>query len=85
MDESFKYPFTSKKGQNFNITIDAAIVKIMKSRKKMNYMHLLNEVMTLLQMFKPTSALIKNRIENLIDRDYMEKDSEDPQMFRYLA
>lgn len=65
--------------------IDAAVVKIMKSRKKMSYMHLLNEVMTILQMFKPTSLMIKNRIETLIDRDYMERDSEDNNVFRYLA
>lgn len=65
--------------------IDAAIVKIMKSRKKMTYMHLLNEVMVILQMFKPTSSVIKNRIESLIDRDFLERDSEDSQVFRYLA
>lgn len=65
--------------------IDAAIVKIMKSRKKMTYMHLLNEVMVILQMFKPTSSIIKSRIESLIDRDFLERDSEDSQVFRYLA
>jgi cullin 1 len=65
--------------------IDAAVVKIMKSRKKMSYMHLLNEVMAILQMFRPTSLMIKNRIETLIDRDYMERDSEDNNVFRYLA
>lgn len=66
-------------------TIDAAIVKIMKSRKKMTYMHLLNEVMVILQMFKPTATLIKNRIESLIERDYLEKDPEDSQVYRYVA
>lgn len=65
--------------------IEAAIVKIMKSRKKMTYMHLLNEVMVILQMFKPTATMIKNRIESLIERDYMERDPEDAQMFRYVA
>ena len=65
--------------------IEAAIVKIMKSRKKMNYIHLLNEVMTILQMFKPTAAAIKNRIESLIEKDYLERDSEDSNLFRYLA
>ena len=65
--------------------VDACIVKIMKSRKKMSYMHLLNEVMSLLQMFKPTSTIIKNRIESLIERDYMERDSENSQIYRYLA
>mmetsp|Transcript_12360 Transcript_12360/g.12408 ORF Transcript_12360/g.12408 Transcript_12360/m.12408 type:complete len:194 (-) Transcript_12360:95-676(-) len=66
-------------------SIDAAIVKIMKSRKTMTYMHLMNEVMTLLQVFKPTSVIIKSRIESLIEREYMERDSEDSQVFKYLA
>mmetsp|Transcript_29888 Transcript_29888/g.26440 ORF Transcript_29888/g.26440 Transcript_29888/m.26440 type:complete len:193 (-) Transcript_29888:34-612(-) len=65
--------------------IDANIVKIMKSRKKMSYMHLLNEVMKQLQVFKPTAAMIKTRIESLIDRDYMERDPENSQVFIYLA
>jgi cullin 1 len=65
--------------------IEAAIVKIMKSRKKMNYIHLLNEVMTILQMFKPTASAIKARIESLIEKDYIERDSEDSNLFRYLA
>mmetsp|Transcript_6364 Transcript_6364/g.7307 ORF Transcript_6364/g.7307 Transcript_6364/m.7307 type:complete len:157 (+) Transcript_6364:1783-2253(+) len=65
--------------------IEAAIVKLMKSRKKMHYIHLLNEVMIILQMFKPTQMLIRNRIESLIERDYMERDPDDSNLFRYLA
>jgi cullin 1 len=68
-----------------SLAIEAAIVKIMKSRKKMTYMHLVNEVMTILQMFKPTPTVIKNRIESLIEKDFLERDSEDGQVFRYLA
>lgn len=41
--------------------IEAAIVKIMKSRKKMNQMHLFNEVLAQLNVFKPTLAQVKER------------------------
>lgn len=68
-----------------SLAIEAAIVKIMKSRKKMTYMHLVNEVMVILQMFKPTPTIVKAKIESLIERDYMERDGEDSQVFRYLA
>ena len=66
-------------------TIEAAIVKIMKSRKKMTYMNLSQEVMIVLQMFKPTAAIIKGRIECLIEREFLERDSKDSQILRYLA
>jgi cullin 1 len=29
--------------------------------------------------------LIKKRIEDLTDRDYLERDKDNPQLFRYLA
>lgn len=63
--------------------IEAAIVKIMKSRKKMTYMHLSQEVMIVLQMFKPTSNIVKSKIEELIERDYLERDPNDMNILRY--
>jgi cullin 1 len=65
--------------------IEAAIVKIMKSRKKMTYMNLSQEVMVVLQMFKPTASIIKSKIEGLIDRDYLERDPNDNHILRYKA
>ena len=65
--------------------IESAIVKIMKSRKKMNQTDLVNEVMTLLQMFKPTVIAIWNRIESLVDKEYLEQDSENSNLYQYLA
>lgn len=65
--------------------IEAAIVKIMKSRKKMTYMHLSQEVMIVLQMFKPTASMVKSKIEALIDRDYLERDAHDVNIMRYKA
>lgn len=35
--------------------------------------------------FQPVFKLIKKRIEDLITRDYIERDMDDPQLFRYVA
>jgi cullin 1 len=67
-------------------TIDAAIVRTMKSRKVLQHQQLVMEVVGQLQrMFKPDFKLIKKRIEDLVNREYLERDSENPQLFRYLA
>ncbi|KAI8467553.1 MAG: Cullin [Monoraphidium minutum] len=66
--------------------IDAAIVRTMKSRKALQHQQLVLEVVAQLsRMFKPDFKLIKKRIEDLIARDYLERDANNPQLFRYLA
>ncbi|XP_061369357.1 cullin-1-like [Gastrolobium bilobum] len=66
--------------------IDAAIVRIMKSRKVLVHQQLVLECVELLgRMFKPDIKAIKKRIEDLISRDYMERDKDNQNTFRYLA
>ncbi|KAH9730300.1 Cullin-1 [Citrus sinensis] len=66
--------------------IDAALVRIMKSRKVLGHQQLVSEcVEQLSRMFKPDIKAIKKRMEDLITRDYLERDKENPNMFRYLA
>lgn len=66
--------------------IDAAIVRTMKSRKVLQHQQLVLEVVNQLsRMFKPDFKLIKKRIEDLISREYLERDAQNPQLFRYLA
>eukprot|EP00879_Flechtneria_rotunda_P006724 GHRR01007064.1.p1 GENE.GHRR01007064.1~~GHRR01007064.1.p1 ORF type:complete len:565 (+),score=229.85 GHRR01007064.1:934-2628(+) len=66
--------------------IDAAIVRTMKSRKVLQHQQLVLEVVQQLsRMFKPDFKLIKKRIEDLIARDYLERDKDNPQLFKYLA
>jgi len=45
----------------------------------------LEVVQQLSRMFKPDFKLIKKRIEDLIARDYLERDKDNPQLFKYLA
>ncbi|KAG5567693.1 hypothetical protein RHGRI_003033 [Rhododendron griersonianum] len=66
--------------------IDASIVRIMKSRKVLGHQQLVMEcVEQLSRMFKPDFKAIKKRIEDLITRDYLERDKDNPNLFRYLA
>ena len=65
--------------------IEAAIVRIMKSRKKLEHNQLVQDVITTLQMFKPHPQVIKQKIEHLIDREYLERDPDDKSVYRYLA
>jgi cullin 1 len=66
--------------------IDAAIVRMMKSRKVVQHNALVTEVGTQLShMFKPDLKLIKKRIEDLITREYIERDKDNANTYRYLA
>ncbi len=66
--------------------VDAAIVRVMKSRKVVAHNTLVTDVTTQLSgMFKPDLKLIKKRIEDLIVREYIKRDEEVANTYRYLA
>ncbi|CAL9085779.1 unnamed protein product [Musa textilis] len=72
--------------QDRRYAIDASIVRIMKSRKVLGYQQLVMECVEQLgRMFKPDFKAIKKRMEDLITRDYLERDKDNPNLFRYLA
>eukprot|EP00981_Chlorochromonas_danica_P009634 scaffold2798_cov160-Ochromonas_danica.AAC.3 len=64
--------------------VDAAIVRIMKARKRLLHSTLISEVMAQLR-FPAQSSDLKKRIEALIERDFLERDSNDPSTYNYLA
>lgn len=66
--------------------IDAAIVRIMKSRKALAHSALIMEVVQQLQrMFQPDIKVIKRCIEGLIEREYLERDATNSQTYKYVA
>ncbi|KAH0784280.1 hypothetical protein KY290_003878 [Solanum tuberosum] len=66
--------------------IDASIVRIMKSHKVLAHQQLVVEcVQQLGRIFKPDVKAIKKRIEDLISREYLERDKDDPNFYKYLA
>ena len=65
---------------------DAAIVRIMKARKSLDMPSLILEVIRQLAVrFVPSNSDIKKRIEDLIERDYLERDSSDSKILSYCA
>jgi len=70
--------------QDRQYQIDAAIVRIMKTRKTLAHKLLLNELVSQLR-FPVAASDLKKRIESLIEREYIERDPEDAQIYIYLA
>ncbi len=68
------------------IEIEATIVRIMKTKKKVNHMDLLSQSMEQMsKRFKPDPKQIKARIEDLISREYMERDKDQSNIYHYVA
>lgn len=66
--------------------LDAAIVRIMKTRKVMRLQDLTNETMIQVNdRFHPNPKTIKKRIESLMERDFLQRNSGDMTMIEYLA
>ncbi|VDO59389.1 unnamed protein product [Haemonchus placei] len=66
--------------------IEAAIVRVMKSRKVLHHNNLITEVTQQLKhRFLPNPILIKKRIESLIERDYLARDAQDLKLYNYVA
>ncbi|KAJ5987994.1 hypothetical protein N7481_003204 [Penicillium waksmanii] len=67
-------------------TIEAALVRIMKQRKKLIHSQLMTEVLAQLSArFVPDVNMVKRRIESLIDREYLERVGEEPPTYGYVA
>eukprot|EP00397_Hematodinium_sp_SG-2012_P003195 GEMP01003203.1.p1 GENE.GEMP01003203.1~~GEMP01003203.1.p1 ORF type:complete len:773 (+),score=115.20 GEMP01003203.1:90-2408(+) len=66
--------------------VEAVIVRIMKSRKALEHNQLVVEVTKHLSVrFSPSPQLVKQRIEKLIEREYLERSNNDRRMYHYLA
>lgn len=66
--------------------VEAAIVRIMKTRKTLQHNLLVSELIKQLSSkFQPDPAFLKKRIESLIEREFLERDQEDWRTYRYLA
>jgi len=89
----FRIPMASLEEVNYNravqedriFAVEAAIVRVMKARRELKHNELINEVIHQLRNFQPNSRSIKQRIEALIEREYLERVESDSQTYRYLA
>lgn len=76
-----------KNDESRGFAIEAALVRIMKSRKELAHAQLLTETLAVLAaQFKPDVNMIKKKIESLIEREYLERIEDAPvPSYRYLA
>ncbi|KAF8287277.1 hypothetical protein TcBrA4_0011090 [Trypanosoma cruzi] len=66
--------------------IDACLVRIMKSRRVLSHSSLVEEChQKLSQLFSADQKLIKQRIEELIRKEYIERDHKNPSVYQYTA
>ena len=70
--------------QQRGFELDAAIVRIMKSRKRLSHADLIGEVMAQIRNFVPQNRIIRTRIEGLIEREYLQRDESDNKFYIYL-
>ena len=58
----------------------------MKTHQRLDYQSLISHTSTQLKSkFQPEIGPIKQRIESLIERGYMERDENDKRIFKYIA
>lgn len=66
--------------------IEAAVVRIMKQRKVLSHAELVSEVISQLKgRFNPDVAMIKKRIESLMEREYLARIDGERHTYKYLV
>jgi len=67
-------------------SLEAAIVRVMKGRKTMGQEQLKEAVIDAVKAhFKPTVAMIKDRIDKLIENEYIRRDEKSRNVFHYIS
>jgi cullin 1 len=70
---NFSDDIKKKVKEDRTVMIDAAIVRIMKARKRMAHSALVSEVLQQLNQFQPETSVVKKCIAALIEREYLER------------
>ncbi|CAF0964096.1 unnamed protein product [Rotaria sordida] len=75
---------TERVVQDRHYQIDAAVVRIMKTRKTLAHAQLISEVFAQLK-FPISTGIVKTRIESLLEREYMKRSSDNANVYEYVA
>jgi len=75
---------TQRVVQDRHYQIDAAVVRIMKTRKTLSHAQLISEVFAQLK-FPLSTSVVKTRIESLLEREYMKRSADNANAYEYVA
>merc|ERR1712046_505662 len=64
--------------------LDAAIIRVMKARKRLDHVSLLEEVFKQCALFKPQPNDVKRQVEQLMGREYIQRDADDRNVYVYM-
>jgi len=84
LDADFKKKLDVEIQQQRGFSIDATIVRILKARKRLAHQELVGEVIHQIRHFAPDSKQIRQRVEGLIEREYLKRDENNPKYYVYL-
>ncbi|KAL0241828.1 hypothetical protein GEMRC1_007063 [Eukaryota sp. GEM-RC1] len=66
--------------------IDACIVRLMKMNQRLTHRDLIGKVVNDLKVhFIPNVTVIKGRIDSLIEREFIDRDDRDRELYRYVS
>ena len=66
--------------------LDAAIVRVMKAKKELNYEQLKTATIEAVRKhFVPEVGMIKQRIQGLVEQEYLRRDEDDMNVLHYVA
>ena len=66
--------------------LDAAIVRIMKANQKLMYEEIKTQtIRAVSKHFSPDIQTIKQRVDSLVESEYMRRDEDDRNLFYYIA
>ena len=64
--------------------VDSVIVRVAKSRRTLKYIDLVQEVLKQVTSFRPLPSLVKEQVESLMQREYLQRDEEDSSLLIYM-
>lgn len=67
------------------MAIQSVIVRLLKQEKRMDLYGLFERIDHSVKSFKPSMSMLKEAIEKLIEKDYLERDQQDQNVLIYKA
>lgn len=85
-DDSEKKQVMDEISESRKQSANAAMVRIMKGDKTLDHQHLIEKTTEILKdKFRVTNTLAKQSLEYLLEKEYIQRDSDNPMLYHYLS